>query len=99
MLACQRPAGHPLLARLAAVGQMALSCYLMQTILCTTVFYGHGLGFFGSFSRVAQAAVVVAVWAAMLVICPLWLRHVRFGPFEWLWRSLTYWKFQPVRNG
>jgi uncharacterized protein len=98
MLAVKNAWSEPLLGRLAAVGQMALSCYLFQTIICTAVFYGHGLGLFGAVSRVGQAGIVIAVWVIMLIICPVWLRHLRFGPFEWLWRTLTYWKLQPMRD-
>jgi uncharacterized protein len=97
MLACKNGWPRPVLGRLAAVGRMALSCYLLQTIICTTIFYGHGLGLFGSVSRIGQASIVIAVWAAMLIICPAWLHRYRFGPFEWLWRSLTYWRIQPMR--
>jgi uncharacterized protein len=97
MLACKDGWLRPVLGRLAAVGRMALSCYLLQTIICTTIFYGHGLGLFGSVSRVGQAGVAVAVWVAMFVFCPAWLHRFRFGPFEWLWRSLTYWNLQPMR--
>jgi uncharacterized protein len=97
MLVCQKGSFQPLTQRLAAVGRMALSCYLLQTIICTTIFYGHGFGLYGSVSRVGQALIVLIVWAAMLVFCPLWLQRFRFGPFEWLWRSLTYMKLQPMR--
>ena len=96
MLACQRSGLGWLTRPLAACGQMALSCYLLQSIICTTIFYGHGLGLYGSVSRVGQAGIVVSVWALLLVVCPIWLRYFRFGPFEWLWRSLTYWKIQPM---
>jgi uncharacterized protein len=82
---------------LAAVGRMAFTNYLMQTVICTTVFYGHGLGFFGRLERFEQALVVLAVWAFQLIISPIWLRHFRFGPAEWLWRSLTYLRLQPMR--
>ncbi len=75
---------------------MALTNYLLQTLICTSIFYGHGLGLFGSFSRVQQILTVVAVWAVSLLLSPLWLRFFRFGPFEWLWRSLAYWKLQPM---
>ena len=61
------------------------------------IFYGHGLGLYGSVSRVGQALIVLAVWAALLVLCPFWLKRFRFGPFEWLWRSLTYMKLQPLK--
>ncbi len=83
-------------ARLAAVGRMALSCYLLETIICTTIFYGHGLGLYGSVERTGQIAIVFAVWMVLLWFCPWWMRQFRFGPFEWLWRSLTYWKLQPA---
>jgi uncharacterized protein len=83
---------------LAAVGQMALTNYLMQSIICTLIFYGHGFGFFGTLGFAEQMLVVLGVWAAELIWSPLWLRQFRFGPFEWLWRSLTYWRLQPMRR-
>lgn len=83
---------------LAAVGRMALTNYLLQTILATTIFYGHGLGLFGSVERVGQIGIVLGIWVIQLVISPLWLHYYRFGPFEWLWRSLTYWQLQPMHN-
>jgi uncharacterized protein len=95
MLACKSIAMLRLLQPLAAVGRMALTNYLMQTIICTTIFYGHGLGYFGSVERTGQLAIVVAIWIGQLIISPIWLRMFEFGPFEWLWRSLTYWKLQP----
>jgi len=98
MLLCTSPAILRSLAPLAAVGQMALTNYLMQTIICTTIFYGHGLGYFGSVERTGQAMVVLGVWAFQLIVSPIWLRYFRFGPAEWLWRSLTYWKRQPMRR-
>ena len=85
-----------LTSALSAVGRMALSCYLLETLICTTIFYGHGLGLYGSVERTGQIAIVAAVWAFLLVLCPIWMRHFRFGPFEWAWRSLTYWKLQPL---
>ena len=97
MLLCQHAGWDRTKGTLAAVGRMALSCYLLQTIICTTIFYGHGLGLYGSVSRVCQALIVVAVWALLLVFCPFWLQRFRFGPFEWLWRSLTYMKLQPLK--
>jgi uncharacterized protein len=86
-----------LIRRLAAVGRMALSNYLMHTILCTTLFYGYGLGLFGKLDRVQLVGVVVAIWALQLWLSPVWLRSFRFGPAEWLWRSLTYGEPQPMR--
>ena len=83
---------------LAAVGRTALTNYLLQTILATAIFAGHGLGLFGSVERVGQIGIVAAIWVVQLVVSPLWLRYYRFGPFEWLWRSLSYWRLQPMRN-
>ncbi len=83
---------------LAAVGRTALTNYLLQTILATAVFYGHGLGLFGSVERVGQIGIVAAIWVVQLVVSPLWLRYYRFGPFEWLWRSLSYWRLQTMRK-
>jgi uncharacterized protein len=84
--------------RFAAVGRMALTNYFLQTLICTTIFYGHGLGWFGQVERTGQVLVVLAVWAFQLIVSPIWLNHFRFGPFEWLWRSLTYWQWQPLRH-
>jgi uncharacterized protein len=89
-----------LTAPFAAVGRMALTNYFMQTIICTTVFYGHGFGLYGELGRAGLLVVVVAVWVAELIWSPIWLHFFRFGPFEWLWRSLTYWRLQPLlRSG
>ena len=83
---------------LAAIGRTALSNYLLQTLLCTTLFYGYGLGRFGTFDRTQQLYVVLVIWAIQLAIFPLWLLAFRFGPIEWLWRSITYGRFQPLAN-
>lgn len=81
---------------LAAAGQMALTNYLMQTIICTFLFYGFGLGLYGQLQRYELYYVVLAICTVELVWSVIWLRYFRFGPFEWLWRSLTYWKRQPM---
>jgi len=84
---------------MAAVGTMALSNYLMQTIICTWLFYsfGPGLGLWGQLERHQLYYVVAAIWLVELVWSSLWLKRYRFGPMEWLWRSLTYWQPQPMR--
>lgn len=82
-------------ARLSAVGRTAFSNYILQTVICTTIFYGHGLGYFGSVERVGQALIVFAIYGTQLLIAPLWLKHFSFGPLEWLWRRLTYGKPLP----
>lgn len=75
---------------LAAVGRMALTNYLMQTVICTILFYGHGFGLYGRVERMWHPLIIVAVWIPQLIWSPLWLKRFRFGPAEWLWRSLTY---------
>jgi uncharacterized protein len=81
---------------LAAVGQMALTNYLMQSAICTTLFYGYGFGCYGRLHYYELFYVVLAIWAVQLLISPLWLRFFRFGPIEWIWRSLTYLRLQPI---
>ncbi|MEM6690155.1 MAG: DUF418 domain-containing protein [Planctomycetota bacterium] len=94
MLACQANR----LRWLAPVGKMALTNYLMQSIICTLIFYGHGLGQFATFSRVEQLGLVTIIWTGQILISNWWLKRYRFGPMEWLWRSLSYWKLQSLRN-
>ena len=86
-----------LMQRFAAVGRMAFSNYLMHSLILTTVFYGYGLGLYGEIPRAAQMLFVVAVIGLQLAISPWWLARYRFGPAEWLWRTLTYWRWQPMR--
>lgn len=97
MLAAKPRALRLLVAPFAAVGRMALSNYIAQTLIATFLFYGPpGLGWFGTVERTGQLTVVLAVWAAQLVWSPLWLGGFRFGPLEWAWRSLTYGRMQPM---
>ena len=84
--------------RLAAVGQMALTNYLMASVLCGLVFHGYGLSLYGELDRWQLYLVVLGVWIVQLTISPIWLRYFHFGPVEWLWRSLTYWRRQPMRR-
>ena len=76
---------------------MALTNYLGQTLVCVLVFDGWAFGQWGRFGIAAQLVLVLAIWAAQLIVSPLWLRRFQFGPMEWLWRSLTYWERQPMR--
>lgn len=80
------------------VGQMAFTNYLMQSLICGLIFYGVGFGLFGKLQRYELYYVVAAVWVAEIIWSHLWLRYFRFGPLEWLWRSLTYWKKQPFKK-
>ena len=83
---------------LKAVGQMAFTNYLLQTLICTTIFYGHGFGLFGKLERSEQVLIVFGIWIFQMIASPIWLKYFKYGPFEWLWRSLTYWHFQPFKK-
>ena len=98
MLACRTTVLLRLTRPFTAVGRTALTNYLLQSVLCTTIFYAHGLGWFGSVDRLGQVGLVAGVWAVQLVASPLWLRRFRFGPAEWAWRSLAYGTRQPLRR-
>lgn len=90
-----RPGGA-LTGRLAAAGRMAFSNYLGTSLICSTLFYGYGAGLYGQLSRAELYLVVAGIWAAMLLWSKPWLAHFRYGPFEWLWRSLARGRFQPM---
>jgi uncharacterized protein len=97
ILLCQR--GVAWFTRpLAAVGQMAFSNYILHSLICTTLFYGHGFGLFATVERTGQMLIVLAVWILQLTVSPIWMRHFRYGPLEWLWRSVVYLKLQPFRR-
>ena len=84
--------------RLAAIGQMALTNYIAQSVICTTFFFGIGFSLFGQVERIYQLGVVVGVWLVQLLWSRPWLNGYRFGPLEWMWRSLTYMKSQPMKR-
>ncbi|MEE1876994.1 DUF418 domain-containing protein [Altererythrobacter litoralis] len=83
----------------AAAGQMALTNYIGQTLICTFLFYGFGFGLYGQLDRAQLYMLVAAIAVVEIVFSLIWLRNYRFGPLEWVWRSLTYWKPQPMRLG
>jgi uncharacterized protein len=68
---------------------MAFSNYLGTSLIMTTIFYGYGLGWFGHLHRAQLYWLVAGQWLLILGWSPLWLRHFRYGPFEWAWRSLS----------
>jgi uncharacterized protein len=84
--------------RVAAVGRMALSNYLAHSLVMTSLFYGYGLGLYAEVPRIWQQGFVAALIGLQLALSPWWLKHFRFGPAEWLWRSLTYGQRQPMRR-
>jgi uncharacterized protein len=84
--------------RLAAIGQTALSNYIGTSILCSLLFNGYGFKLFGKLPLSQLMLVMLAVWIVNLTVSPIWLKYFQFGPLEWVWRSLTYWKHQPMRR-
>ena len=95
---CEGGAGKWMERRLAPVGRMAMTNYLMQTILATTVMYGHGLGWFNTMGRAELWCIILPIWLLQIFWSKWWMDRFRFGPFEWLWRTATYWKAQPMRR-
>lgn len=87
-----------LLAWSVPAGRMALTNYLMQTVLMSIFFYGWGLGQIGKYGLAFVAPFSLILFAVQLVYSRWWLTHFRFGPVEWLWRTLTYGKLQPMRR-
>lgn len=81
-----------------AVGRMALTNYLLQSILSTTLFYSFGFGLFGEVGPLVGLVPTLAIYGVQVVLSELWLRRFRFGPAEWLWRSATYGAWQPLRT-
>jgi uncharacterized protein len=84
--------------RLAAIGQMALTNYIAQSFIGVFLFYGVGLGLFSQFDRYEQVAVILGIWLIQLGWSKPWLDAFKFGPLEWMWRSLTYVKLQPMKK-
>ena len=90
MMVCKSGILHLLRSALASVGQMALTNYLSQSLICNAIFMGWGFNLLGELERFQIYYVVLGVWLFQLIASPIWLRYFRFGPAEWLWRSLTY---------
>lgn len=83
-------------ASLSAVGRMALTNYLMHSVICAILFTGLGFGLVGELSRPSLYLVVFAIWIFQLLFSPWWLKHYHFGPIEWLWRGLTYGRWPKI---
>ena len=95
-LLAERVTWRPRLAPLAYVGRMALTNYLLQSIICTTIFYGYGLALYGWIGVAAGSLLAVAIYLLQVLFSRWWLHHFRYGPMEWLWRTLTYGHRQPI---
>jgi uncharacterized protein len=98
LLFCRAGWGNWLKRPLAAVGRMALTNYLTQSILGALIFYGFGLGLYGQMAGYQLCLVVVAIWIVQIIWSRAWLKRFYYGPFEWAWRSLTYKQAQKMRR-
>jgi len=85
-----------LVTGMQAAGRMSLSNYLTQSLILTSLFYGYGLGWFDRVGPLSGLGLAIVIYAGQLACSAAWFRYFRFGPLEWLWRSLTYWKVQPI---
>lgn len=97
ILICKSRIWQDLMRRLAALGRMALTNYLMHSVIGVIIFYGYGFGLFAQLDRLALLGMAAAIIILQLLLSPWWLARYRFGPAEWLWRSLTYRSRQPMR--
>ena len=95
-LLAERVTWRPRLAPLCPVGRMALTNYLLQSIICTTIFYGYGLALYGRIGVAAGIVLAMTIYLLQVLFSRWWLHHFRYGPMEWLWRTLTYGHRQPI---
>jgi uncharacterized protein len=91
--------GGALVDRIGAAGRTAFTNYLGTSLIMTTIFYGYGLGLYGQVERPMLYLFVGAMWVVMLLWSKAWLDHFQYGPFEWLWRTLSRFELQPMRRG
>lgn len=93
----QTSIGKRALKHLIPVGRMALSNYLFQTIIMIIIFYNFGFNLIGKIGLIPVTGIAILILALQIIFSNIWLRHYRFGPFEWIWRSLTYKKRIKIR--
>ena len=98
VLLVQKRTWYERLYPFAAVGRMAMSNYLSQSVICTLIFYGYGLGIYGHLGPAITLILSLVIYRLQISLSAWWLYRYRFGPAEWLWRSLTYGKFQPLKR-
>ncbi|HSV88624.1 MAG TPA: DUF418 domain-containing protein, partial [Bacteroidales bacterium] len=82
-------------AWMSPVGKMALTNYLLHSIICTTIFYGYGFGLIGQIGAFQGVLLAIVIFIVQIPLSRFWLSRFYYGPFEWLWRILTYGKAQP----
>ena len=99
LLLVQRTGWSRRLGGLSAVGRLALTNYLLQTVLVTTLLYGYGAGLYGRLGIITGLPVALLIFILQIILSRWWLQQFRFGPVEWLWRAATYGRSQPLRAG
>jgi uncharacterized protein len=92
VLLAQRPVWRIAMSPLASVGRMPLTNYLMQSLIATTLFYGYALGLYYRIGPAVGVVIALAIYAVQVAYSAWWMARFRFGPMEWLWRTLTYGK-------
>ncbi len=98
MLFCKLPLLNWLKSSLATVGKMALTNYVMHSVIYIFIFTGVGFGLFGKLQRFELLYVVFSIWVFQLILSPIWLKYYQFGPLEWIWRNLSYLKKHPFKK-
>jgi uncharacterized protein len=96
MLSFQSVIGHKILTLISPVGKMAFSNYITHSLIGNFVFLSMGLNYGGKVGPVYYTIFAIAVWIAQIIFSTIWLKYFNFGPIEWVWRSLTYGKRQPM---
>ena len=99
MLLVQRTGWSRRFGGLGTVGCLALTNYLVQTVLVTTLLYGYGAGLYGRLGVITRVPVALLIFMLQIFLSRWWIQRFRFGPVEWLWRSATYGRPQPLRAG
>ena len=98
MLSFQTAAGKKILSVLAPVGKMAFSNYIMQSLAGNFVFLGAGLGYMGTIGPFYYTFLGIGFFIIQIIFSTIWLKYFNYGPLEWLWRSATYKKWQPLKK-
>ncbi|GIP33806.1 DUF418 domain-containing protein [Paenibacillus sp. J2TS4] len=97
-LLVRKKAWEQALEPLANVGRMAFTNYIMQSVLCTLIFYSYGLGWYGQVGPLTGSLIALIVFGLQLLFSALWLRRFKMGPLEWIWRTVTYLSVSPNRK-
>ncbi|OEF96373.1 DUF418 domain-containing protein [Desulfuribacillus alkaliarsenatis] len=90
LLLLQKETWQRLLRPFASVGRMALSNYILQTLICTTIFYSYGLGMYGNVGPAVGILIAIAIYITQVKLSVIWFNKYKYGPLEWIWRWLTY---------